>query len=225
LRQTVESHLLHHLAIPDTVLAITRAERLAPLNYARAFAYVHPIALAIDATDILSHSRSSSCFGSLRYGSLLIKRVTLPLRLANLFRGTSRRLIFCFSFFSTLHSYARRNHDVIVADVATSAIVYRPSVVAKFRKTAKADGALLVFHFHLALCGCGSLFRCGRYPFIGGFASIVAPRPSGDLLLRAKHLFVAAIVAGPRPALRAGVLVWAKRQKESPKRALGSRNV
>jgi hypothetical protein len=151
LRQTVESHLLHHLAIPDTVLAITRAERLAPLNYARAFAYVHPIALAIDATDILSHSRSSSCFGSLRYGSLLIKRVTLPLRLANLFRGTSRRLIFCFSFFSTLHSYARRNHDVIVADVATSAIVYRPSVVAKFRKTAKADGALLVFHFHLAL--------------------------------------------------------------------------
>jgi hypothetical protein len=135
---------------------------------------------------------ASSCFGSLRYGSLLIKRVTLPLRLANLFRGTSRRLIFCFSFFSTLHSYARRNHDVIVADVATSAIVYRPSVVAKFHKTAKADGALLVFHFHLALCGCGSLFRCGRYPFIGGFASIVAPRPSGDLLLRAKHLFVAA---------------------------------
>jgi hypothetical protein len=67
-------------------------------------------------------------------GSLLIKRVTLPLRLANLHR---------FSFFSTLHSYARRNHDVIVADAATSAIVYRPSVVAKFRKMAKADGALL----------------------------------------------------------------------------------
>jgi hypothetical protein len=44
--------------VPKAKRVAVLCERLAPLNYARAFAYVHPIALAIDATDILSHSRS-----------------------------------------------------------------------------------------------------------------------------------------------------------------------
>jgi hypothetical protein len=66
--------------------------------------------------------------------------------------------------------------QTIVADVATSAIVYRPSFVAKFRKMAKADGALFVFHFHFPIEG--AVFPVGQYH--ARIAKVALPRPPRD---------------------------------------------